>query len=115
MILPAVPANPGVVYFDLSYAGETPQTLSAVDVAGAESAMMHDNIKEGDAMKMVPLEPVELAKGASVSFAAGGKHVMAMNVSPELSAGGKTEVTLIFATGDKQTVNADIRAPGDAR
>ena len=115
IVLPAVPTNPGVVYFDLTYDGDTPQTLSAVDVQGAERAELHDNIKNGDTMKMVPLNPVELTKGTSVSFASGGKHVMAMNVSPELKAGGKTEVTLVFATGDKQTEIADILAPGDAR
>lgn len=114
LVLPAVAANPGVVYFDLSYAGDTPQTLAAVEVAGAGHSMMHDYVATGDTVQMVPMEPVELTKGSTVSFEPRGKHVMAMDVSPELKAGGKTEVTLTFASGDKQSVSADIRATGDA-
>ncbi|MDN3645424.1 copper chaperone PCu(A)C [Pontixanthobacter aestiaquae] len=115
LVLPAVPSNPAVVYFDLTYDGDAPQTLAAVAVQGAQNTMMHDYAQNGDAMEMVPLDPIELAPGATVVFEPRGKHIMAMNVSPELTAGGKTEVTLVFANGDKQTEMADILAPGDAR
>lgn len=115
LVLPAVGGNPAAVYLDLIYDGEAPQTLAAVTVEGSDNAMMHEYAEKDYTIQMVPMEKVELTKGAKVSFEPGGKHIMAMNVSPELAAGGKTDVTLIFATGDKQSVAAEIRSAGDAR
>jgi copper(I)-binding protein len=115
LILPAVSGNPAVVYLDLSYDGETPQTIAAVSVEGSDMAMMHEYAEKDYTIQMVPMEKVELTKGTKLSFEPGGKHIRAMNVSPELAAGGKTDVTLMFATGDKHSVTAEIRAAGDAR
>ncbi|MXO90239.1 copper chaperone PCu(A)C [Pontixanthobacter aquaemixtae] len=115
MILPAVSGNPAAIYLDIAYEGEKDATLAAVYVDGAEEAMMHEYAEKDYKIQMVPLESVALTKGLKVSFEPGGKHIMAMGVSPELTAGGKTEVTLIEAGGDKTTVTADIMAAGDAR
>ena len=115
MVLPAVSGNPAAVYLDLSYDGEEDASLAAVYVDGAEEAMMHEYAEKDYKIQMVQLESVALTKGLKVSFEPGGKHIMAMGVSPELTAGGKTEVTLIEAGGDKTTVVAEILAAGDAR
>ncbi len=55
------------------------------------------------------------AKGDTVKFAPGGKHVMAMELDDTLAAGETTEVTLTFLGGDKLTFPATILAAGDAR
>lgn len=115
MVLPAVSGNPAAVYFDLSYEGDANPTLSAVFVEGAEMAMMHEYGEKDFKVQMIEMEPLELTKGAKIAFEPGGRHVMAMNVSPELAAGGKTEVTLIMDSGDKTTVVADIAGAGEER
>lgn len=115
MILPAVSGNPAVVYFDLSYDGDANPTLSAVFVEGSDMAMMHEYGEKDFKVQMIKMQPLELTKGAKIAFEPGGRHVMAMNVSPELTAGGKTEVTLIMDSGDKTTVIADILGAGEVR
>ncbi|GAA4643802.1 hypothetical protein GCM10023115_17620 [Pontixanthobacter gangjinensis] len=115
MVLPAVNGRPAAVYFDLAYDGDDNQTVSAIYVEGAENAMMHEYAEKDFKVQMIPLESLDLTKGVKVSFEPGGKHGMAMSVSPELSAGGKTEVTLIMADGDKTTFVADIKSAGDER
>ncbi|MFZ1743660.1 MAG: copper chaperone PCu(A)C [Pontixanthobacter sp.] len=115
VVLPAVGGNPAAVYFNIDYTGDTNQTLSGLFVEGAESAMMHEYAEKDFKVQMVPMEKLELTKGSKISFEPGGKHGMAMGVSPELAAGGKTEVTLIMASGDKTSVTADIQAAGEAR
>ena len=40
-------------------------------------------------------------QGETIKFEPGGKHVMAFDLSPELKAGAKTELTLTIAGGDK--------------
>lgn len=115
MVLPAVSGNPAAVYFDLSYDGDANPTLAAVAVEGSDMAMLHEYGEKDFKVQMIEMEPLKLTKGATIAFEPGGRHVMAMNVSPELSAGGKTEVTLIMDSGDKTTVVADIFGAGEAR
>ena len=115
LVLPAVSGNPAAVYFDLAYDGDTDTAIAAVTVEGAQSAMMHEYAEKDYKIQMVPMETVALTKGTTVAFEPGGKHVMAMGVSPELTAGGKTDVTLIVESGDKTSVTATIQAAGDAR
>ena len=115
MILPAVSGNPAAVYFDLSYEGDSTPTLAAVAVEGAAMTMMHEYGEKDFKVQMIEMEPLELTKGVAVAFEPGGRHVMAMDVSSELSAGGKTEVTFIMASGDKTTVVADIVGAGEER
>ena len=115
LILPAVAANPAAVYFVLSYNGETPTTLAGVDVAGAGSAMLHHYEEKDGVMSMTEMPAPEIVDGGTLSFEPGGAHVMAMGLDGSLEAGSKTEVTLIFASGDKYTFEAEVLAPNAAR
>ena len=115
LVLPAVSGNPAAVYFDLGYEGDKDVELSAVFVDGAENAVMHEYGEEDFKVQMIALDSLALTRGAKLSFKPGDKHVMAMGVSPELIAGGKTEITLIMASGDKTTVSADVVGAGEVR
>ncbi|MFV0645285.1 MAG: copper chaperone PCu(A)C [Sphingomonadaceae bacterium] len=115
MILAPVAGNPAAVYFDLTYSGDKNIALRAADVAGAKSAPMHDYAEWDGKMQMMDMLPVVLKNGDTLSFAPGGKHIMAMDVSPDLKPGDTTEVTLTFAGGDKFSFPAEIRAAGDER
>lgn len=114
LVLPAVKGNPGALYFDVTNNGAGEAVLAGVAVAGVQETMMHDVIGKGGVSEMVMLDQLKLAKGETASFAPGGKHVMAMTLDPSLAAGGKTEVTLTFAGGDKLSAEAAIEAPGGA-
>lgn len=115
MVLSAVEGNPAAVYFDLKYDGDRAVSLSRVAVEGAESAVMHEYGEYDFKIQMMEMLPVPLTKGTEVTFAPGGKHIMAMGVSPELKPGGKTEVTLIVSGGDKYSFPVEILAAGDER
>lgn len=115
IVLPAVSGNPAAVYFDATYVGDAPEELAGLFVAGAEQTMMHQTMREGDTMKMMPLDKVALESGKTISFAPGGNHGMAMQVSDELKPGGTTELTLIMQSGDKTSVTADIKGAGEER
>jgi periplasmic copper chaperone A len=115
LILPAVKGNPGAVYFDITYSGASTAALRAADVAGASSAMLHDNVDNGGTMSMTEIATLPLARGETVSFAPGGKHVMAMELADTVQAGGKAEVTLTFAGGDKYSFEADVLPAGAER
>lgn len=115
MVLPPVAGNPAAVYFDLAYDGDRGLTIRRADVAGAESAMLHDYGEIDSKTTMMEALPIGIKKGDKLSFEPGSKHVMAMNVSPDLKPGGTTEVTLTVSGGGTYTFPAEIRAAGEER
>lgn len=115
MVLAPVEGNPAAVYFDLAYEGDRNVALNRAHVEGAESATLHEYAEWNRQMQMADMLPLVLKKGDKVTFEPGGKHVMAMGVSPELQPGGTTEVTLTVSGGDKTTFEAEIRGPGEER
>ncbi len=115
MVLAPVEGNPAAVYFDLAYEGDRNVALNRAHVEGAESATLHEYAEWNRQMQMADMLPLVLKKGDKVAFEPGGKHVMAMGVSPELQPGGTTEVTLTVSGGDKTTFEAEIRGPGEER
>jgi copper(I)-binding protein len=115
MVLAPVAGNPAAVYFDLAYEGDRSVALSRASVEGAESATFHDYGEYNFQTQMMDMLPLPLKKGTKVSFEPGGKHIMAMGVSPDLKPGGTANVTITVSGGKSQTFPAEIKAAGDER
>jgi copper(I)-binding protein len=115
MVLAPVPGNPAAVYFDLDYEGDRNVALNRAEVKGAKGAMFHDYGNYNGKTQMMEMLPVPLKKGDRIEFKPGGKHLMAMDVSPDLKPGGSTEVSIIVSGGAKHSVSVPIRAAGDER
>lgn len=115
MMLPPVSGNPAAVYFDLKNEGTRAVAVRRADVEGAKSSSMHDMMEYDRKMTMADMGPTTIRKGETLKFEPGGKHVMAHDLSPELKAGGKTEMTLTVAGGDKVSVEVPILAAGAER
>lgn len=110
LALPVMRANPGAAYFSLTNAGDKPATLASVAITGAGKTEMHET-KGGS---MAPVASVAVAPGQTVKFEPGGLHVMAFDLSQDFQPGFSTEMTLIFADGDKLTTDLRMVAPGAA-
>lgn len=115
LLLPTVAGNPAAVYFDLANEGSRAIAVRRADIADAKSTTMHDMMEYNRAMTMAQMGPVNVPVGKTVRFEPGGKHVMAFDLSPELKAGGKTEMTLTIAGGDKVSVEVPVQAANAAR
>lgn len=115
VVMAPVSGNPAAVYFDLSYSGPAGVTLDAVDVEGAGMTMIHDYAESAGKMQMVMIDAVPLAQGTPVSFAPGGLHVMAMDPSGALKAGGTTKVKLTLSDGSGISVDVPVRSAGEDR
>ena len=114
VVLNAVKGNPAAIYFDLAYDGERATSLFKAEVAGAESAMMHDYGEWAGKMEMNEMPPLVLNPGDKVSFEPGGKHIMVMGPDDTIAAGGTVDVTLKVIDGRTQTFAAEVKAAGDA-
>jgi copper(I)-binding protein len=108
LVLPALKGHPAAAYFTLHNQGDTIATLTSVAIDGAAKAEMHQT----SGSTMSPIERLDIAPGASVLFAGGGKHVMVFDLSPTIAAGGSVDLTLNFASGRKITAQLHVEAPG---
>ncbi len=115
VVLAPVAGNPAAVYFDLAYTGPAGVTLDDVAVEGAGMTMIHDYAETAGTMQMMMTGPIPLAEGKPVSFAPGGLHVMAMDPTDALRAGGTARVTFTLSNGAVTTITAPVRAAGDER
>jgi copper(I)-binding protein len=115
VVLPPVAGNPAAVYFDLSYSGAGSVTIDSVTVEGTGMTMIHDYAENAGKMQMVMADAVPLSADAPVSFAPGGLHVMAMEPSAALAAGGTAKVTITLSDGTSTVIEAPVRAAGDER
>lgn len=115
LVMPAVAGNPAGVFFKLSYSGADELVLESADVAQSEGAMVHDVVEQDGMKQMVPLEGFSIRTGDEVSFAPGGKHVMAMQLDQAVAPGSKVDVTLTFAGGRTARFTADVMPVGEAQ
>lgn len=106
LVLPVVKGNPGAAYFTVTNASNAATSLAAVHIDGVGKTEMHET-KNGT---MSALNWVEIDPGETVSFAPGGKHVMAFDIAETVAAGGKAELTLTFSGGDKVSAPIAIEA-----
>lgn len=112
MVLNAVSGRPAAIYFTIANNSDRPITIRGASVANAQSAQLHEYMEWDRQMVMGEMAPLALQPGDTAEFTPGGKHIMAMGVSPQLQAGGTTEVTLNLLGGGKESFTVPILAAG---
>ncbi len=98
LVLPAVKGNPGVAYFLLDNRSGGTVMVSAISIEGAGKAEIHQTVSDS----MIPVDRLEVAAGTSLKLEPGQLHVMVFDLAPKLVAGGKSEMTIVFADGTRQ-------------
>ena len=124
-------ARPGVVgqntavYFNIENSQAVGDTLlrASSDVAGAVELHMSMMVKpeeeageegemgdemEGDVMRMVPQEFVDVPANSTVNFEPGGLHVMLIDLKKDLNEGETLAVTLQFEGAGEITLQVPI-------
>ena len=96
-------------YFVIHNAGSTADRLLGVDTPIAESAQLHQHLMEGDVMKMQPVPSVDIAPGATVTFAPMAYHVMLVGLKDRslLQDGKRFPMNLRFEKAG--TVMVDVK------
>lgn len=110
LVLPAVKGRPGAAYFAIFNGTDTEVSITAVSIKGAGKAEMH----RSQGGSMTKLDAVAIKPTWTQRFFPGARHVMAFDLDPKLAPGGKTEMTLTFANGEKFSLPLRIEAVGAA-
>lgn len=88
--------------------GAEADALVGAQVPGAR-VEMHTMTMDGGVMRMSPIERLALKPGETVAFKSGGYHLMLFGLK---DAGKTVPITLVFASGARRTVEADVRTAG---
>lgn len=110
--LPAVLGRPAAAYFTIT-GGADKATLLTVATPVALRSELHESMAHGGMMTMAPIAQVDVAPGATVAFAPGGKHVMLFDLDPALKPGATAPLDLNFAEGRTLKVTAKVVGAGD--
>lgn len=96
----------------LTLANDSADTLVlvGVDAPCAESAQLHQTVREGGMMSMREVDRFAIPPHERLEFAPGGNHVMLMGAVVQLAEGDTTGLELRFANGRKLHVTARVHS-----
>ena len=93
-------------YAVLHNSGDAPVIVHGASSPDFAAVSLHETIEVDAVERMQAVEQVEVAPGASVTFAPGGKHFMLMRPSRSLASGAA--VTIHLDTNDSTGVDASF-------
>jgi copper(I)-binding protein len=101
--------RPAAGYFVITGGSQADALLGATSpVAG--DVQVHETSTDASGMTgMHPVSRVEVPAGATVAFQPGGFHLMFMEVTGTIEAGGSVQIELTFEKAGKITVQAEVK------
>jgi hypothetical protein len=93
-----------------TYVIESPMP-SASDAMGTDESPLPSasGAPGGEMMGMRPIERLEIPAGGTVELKPGSYHIMLLELTNELKAGDKVEITLTFEEAGEVKVTAEVR------
>lgn len=101
----------GVGYLTLRNAGPADRLIAA-RAEIARTVELHAHIRDGDVMRMRPLEAVDLPAGGAVTLQPGGLHLMLIELRQPLQQGETVPVTLVFEKAGEVQVQLAVQSAG---
>ncbi len=106
---PAAWSGAWAVYLTLENRTERPDRLVRVSTPVAAAAELHTTRRDGEVVRMRPVEAMEVPAGGTLIMAPGGDHVMLLGLERPLEPGTKVPLTLEFASGARITLDVPVR------
>lgn len=104
-------ATVGAVFMNLKNSGATADALVAAESPVAARAELHTHIREGDIIRMRPVQAIDVPAGGAVSLQPGGLHVMLIDLRQPLKQGEVFPLTLTFAETGALTIQVSVQSP----
>ena len=103
---------PGAGYFSITNNSDAPIVLVGAESDAFHMTEMHVSTNEEGVARMQAIDEVEVAPGASFTFAPQGHHLMFMRRTQVLEEGDDVEVVLHFEDQQALPVSFTVVAPG---
>jgi len=104
------PAPTGAAYMDFHNTSARTITLTGATSPAADKVVLHATTRDGNVLRMRPIESLEIRPGETVSLAPGGHHFMFTGVKTPFRSGMSVALTLILSDGRTVTVAAPVRS-----
>jgi copper(I)-binding protein len=103
----------GGVFLRVENASDQPDRLIGVESDLSEVTSLHRMIRDGDVMKMRPVEGgIEVPANGHVDLAPGGMHVMLIGLREQLIKETTIPLTLVFERAGRVEIDAVVEAAG---
>jgi copper(I)-binding protein len=107
---------PGVTtaaaYLTITNNGATEDALLGATSPAARALELHANVEEHGIQQMRPLSRISIPAGGHIELAAGGTHIMLIDIASPMKPGEQVPLTLHFANAGDVTIDLPVR---DAR
>ncbi|MBM3567904.1 MAG: copper chaperone PCu(A)C [Alphaproteobacteria bacterium] len=103
----------GAVYLELHHRGAGDRLLGG-ESPRAGKVELHNTVRDGDIMRMRPVETIAVPARGKVELKPGGLHIMLMDLKGPLNAGESVPLTLRFEKAGAVALEASIERPGAA-
>lgn len=104
------PAKTAAGYLELHNGGQEAVTITGISCESAERAQLHTTVRDGDVIRMRPLESISIAPGETVPLQPGGMHIMFMGVDKPLRTGMQVDLILTLSNGRAGHLKVPVRA-----
>lgn len=108
----ATPAKVGGVFLTIRNTGASADKLVKAESPVAASVELHTHVKDGDAMRMRPVENVPVPANGQVALEPGGYHIMMIGLKQALKEGDSVPLTLTFEQAGKVTLQVPVQKAG---
>ncbi|MBK5909974.1 hypothetical protein CCR85_00505 [Rhodothalassium salexigens] len=92
--------------------GDAADRLVGVSSPAAERVELHETVREGDRVRMQPLDHVAVAAGDAALFEPGGKHLMFKGLQAPFEPGRMVTLVLHFERAGAVTVDVPVKPIG---
>lgn len=105
-----IPGQPnGAGFGVLMNHGDDDRMLVGASSDVAADVEIHQHVHDGDELRMEQMAALTIPAHSSVELQPGGYHLMFMELNEPFQTGDEHEVTLIFADGETEILNIEVR------
>lgn len=105
-------ARTGAAYLTLSNPGADGDRLVAATTPVAGRVELHTHVRDGDVMRMRPVEAIDIPAGAKADLKPGGLHIMLLGLKAPIRVGMRVPLTLRFEKAGSVDVELSVETVG---
>ena len=114
LFAPLPGSHAAVGYFSLHNRSNAPLTIESISSPGFANVQMHETVIKDGIASMLALPTVTIEPGASVTFTAGGKHLMLMQPAPETATGTNVMLEIHYDSDGLLIISATMQSRSSA-
>ncbi len=102
----------GAGFLKLTNTGTQPDRLLSATSPVAPVVELHSMVRDGDVMRMRPVQDITIAPGQTVELRPGGFHIMMVGLTSAMKQGSRVPLILRFERAGEVRVELDVESAG---